>query len=120
MKKPQKIQSFFIESLGCAKNTVDSHSIEKLLSLAGLKPCVDTADADVIIVNTCGFIQPAKEESLEVLQEFALHKRDDQFLIAAGCLSEREKSTIHQLVSGLDAALSTRRWAEILHVINHL
>jgi len=120
MKKSKKIQSFFIESLGCAKNTVDSHSIEKLLSSAGMKPCEHHEDADVIIVNTCGFIQPAKEESLEVLQDFASHKRDDQFLIAAGCMSEREQASIHKMVAGLDAALSTRRWAEVLHVINHL
>ena len=77
-------------------------------------------DSDVIIVNTCGFIQPAKAESIQVLQEFSEKKRKDQFLVAAGCMSEREKAHLKELVNGLDAAISTRRWGEIIKVIRHL
>jgi ribosomal protein S12 methylthiotransferase len=120
MAKEKKIASFFIESLGCAKNTVDSHSMEKILSAAGLSGTKDPAEADVIIVNTCGFIQPAKAESIRVLSEFAESKKKGQYLIAAGCMSEREKAHINEIVEGLDAALSTRRWSEVLQVIRHL
>ena len=88
--------------------------------MAGLRGTNNPAESDVIIVNTCGFIQPAKEESVQVLKGFAKSKRKDQYLIAAGCMSEREKSHIGEMVEGLDAAVSTRRWSEILKVIQHL
>jgi ribosomal protein S12 methylthiotransferase len=114
------IISFYIESLGCAKNTVDSHAMEKILIASGYKRSADPEDSDVIIVNTCGFINPAREESIQVLQEFSNNKRDNQFLIAAGCMSEREKTHLDGLVSGLDAAISTRRWGEIAKVLNNL
>jgi ribosomal protein S12 methylthiotransferase len=120
MSAAKKIKSFYIESLGCAKNTVDSHSMERILKSSGFQPSMNPEDSDVIIVNTCGFIQPAKAESIQVLQEFSDKKRKDQFLIAAGCMSEREKIHLKELVNGLDAAISTRRWREITKVIRHL
>ncbi len=120
MSAEKKIKSFYIESLGCAKNTVDSHSMERILKSYGFQPCMNPEDSDVIIVNTCGFIQPAKAESIQVLQEFSEKKRKNQFLIAAGCMSEREKSHLKEIVNGLDAAISTRRWGEIIKVIRHL
>jgi ribosomal protein S12 methylthiotransferase len=120
MAAAKKIRSFYIESLGCAKNTVDSHSMERILKSYGFQPSMNPEDSDVIIVNTCGFIQPAKAESIQVLQEFSEKKRKDQFLIAAGCMSEREKTHLKELVDGLDAAISTRRWVEIIKVIRHL
>ena len=120
MSAVKKIKSFYIESLGCAKNTVDSHSMERILKSYGFQPSMNPEDSDVIIVNTCGFIQPAKAESILVLQEFSEKKRKDQFLVAAGCMSEREKTHLKELVNGLDAAISTRRWGEIIKVIRHL
>jgi len=108
---------FYIESLGCAKNSVDSRSMAELLVLSGMKETNDPELAEVIIVNTCGFIQPAREESLEVLNEFASAKKKGQVLIAAGCLSEREKGQLLSEVDGLDAALGTRRWADIGRVV---
>ena len=120
MSKSNKIKSFYIESLGCAKNTVDSHSMEKVLKSSGFQPSMDPEDSDVIIVNTCGFIQPAKAESIQTLREYSEKKREGQFLIAAGCMSEREKTNLKEIVSGLDAAISTRRWGEIIKVIRHL
>ena len=120
MPATNKIKSFYIESLGCAKNTVDSHSMERILVSSGFHSSMNPEDSDVIIVNTCGFIQPAKAESIQVLQEFSEKKRKGQFLIAAGCMSEREKTHLKELVNGLDAAISTRRWGEITKVIRHL
>jgi ribosomal protein S12 methylthiotransferase len=120
MSRNNEIKSFYIESLGCAKNTVDSHSMEKVLKSSGLQPSMNPEDSDVIIVNTCGFIQPAKMESIQILLEYSEKKRKGQFLIAAGCMSEREKTHLKEIVSGLDAAISTRRWGEIIKVIRHL
>ena len=81
--------SFYTVSLGCAKNTVDSESMGQLLENSGYH-AVDTAErAEVLVVNTCGFIAPARDESYKVLQELAAEKRKGQVLIAAGCLTQR-------------------------------
>ncbi len=114
------IKTFYIESLGCAKNSVDSRSMAELLDMAGYEEHSKALDSDLIIVNTCGFIQPAREESLQVLRDFAREKRPGQFLIAAGCLGEREKQQLAAQVDGLDAVLGTRRWADIVSVVEKL
>jgi len=114
------IETFYIESLGCPKNSVDSRSIAELLMAAGKKEVEDPQQADLILVNTCGFIQPAVDESLSVLNEFAGSKRADQILIAAGCLSEREKANLFDQVPNLDAAFGTRRWAEVLRLVEDI
>ena len=120
MTKKKSIRTFYIESLGCAKNSVDSRSMAELLDAAGYRESSAPEKSDLIIVNTCGFIQPAREESLRVLKEFAEAKSEGQFLIAAGCLSEREKQQLASEVDGLDALLGTRRWAEIAAVVERL
>lgn len=118
MKKIHE-NSFFIESLGCAKNSVDSRSMAELLMHAGYKESKSPHNAGVLIVNTCGFILPAREESLHVLKEFAASKIKGQLLIAAGCLSEKEKHRLATEITGLDAAFGTRRWADIIQVIDN-
>jgi ribosomal protein S12 methylthiotransferase len=77
-------------------------------------------EADVMIVNTCGFIDTAKRESLDVLQELASSKRKDQVLIAAGCLSQRYGSALAQEVAGLDGVMGTRRWMDIVPFVQKL
>jgi ribosomal protein S12 methylthiotransferase len=77
-------------------------------------------EADVLIVNTCGFINTAKRESLDILQELASSKRDDQLLIAAGCLSQRYGSALAQEVTGLDGVIGTRRWMDIVPFVQKL
>jgi len=113
-------KSYYLASLGCAKNTVDSASIAELLEKEGYRGTEDPAKAGVLIVNTCGFIQAAREESIEVLQELAKGKRADQWLIAAGCLTERNREDISKNVKGVDGFIGTRRWMEILDLIDEL
>jgi ribosomal protein S12 methylthiotransferase len=76
--------------------------------------------ASVLIVNTCGFIGPAKQESLDVLRELAESKRGDQVLIAAGCLTQRYGAEVAQQVPGVDGVLGTRRWMDIVQVVREL
>ena len=113
-------KSYYLASLGCAKNTVDSASMAELLEKEGYHGTEDPAKAGVLIVNTCGFIQAAREESIEVLQELAKGKRDDQWLIAAGCLTERNREDISKNVKGVDGFIGTRRWMDILDLIAEL
>ena len=80
---------FYLLSLGCPKNTVDSEGISRLLQQAGYQAITEPQSAQFLIVNTCGFIDQAREESFAVLKELAERKQPDQLLIAAGCLSQR-------------------------------
>jgi ribosomal protein S12 methylthiotransferase len=107
-------------SLGCAKNSVDSASMAQILAGSGYLSTDQPSQARVLIVNTCGFIGPAKDESYEVLQELAANKRDGQLLIAAGCLTQRYGAEVVRRVPGIDGILGTRRWMDILEVVETL
>jgi ribosomal protein S12 methylthiotransferase len=120
MSKNQAENQFFLVSLGCSKNTVDSQSISTLLVRDGYRNTTDSADASVLIVNTCGFINSAKQESLTVLRELASEKRTDQLLIAAGCLSQRYGEALVQEVPGIDGVLGTRRWMDIVPLVRQI
>lgn len=110
--------TFHLVSLGCAKNTVDSDSMAQLLLRDGYRAVEDPGKASVLIVNTCGFIGPAKEESYRVLGELAEAKKKNQVLIAAGCLTQRYGVEVAQKVPGIDGILGTRRWMDIVQVVH--
>ena len=111
---------YYLESLGCPKNLVDAHGMARLLKGMGHQPVENPTQAQVLIVNTCGFIEDARAESIEELRELAREKRGDQVLIAAGCLSQRWGQALAELVPGIDALLGTLRWAEIGPLIEEL
>jgi ribosomal protein S12 methylthiotransferase len=113
-------KTFHLISLGCAKNTVDSDSMAQLLAGSGYHAVEDPASARVLIVNTCGFIGPAKQESLQVLKELAEDKQPGQILIAAGCLTQRYGQEVVRQVPGVDGILGTRRWMDIVEVVEAL
>jgi ribosomal protein S12 methylthiotransferase len=118
MKLPK--DTYHLVSLGCAKNTVDSDSMAQLLSRDGYRAVEDPTKAKVLIVNTCGFIGPAKQESIDVLRELAAGKRDGQVLIAAGCLTQRYGIEVAKQVPGIDGVLGTRRWMDIVKVVREV
>lgn len=113
-------KTFHLVSLGCAKNTVDSESMAQLLLESGYHSTGQPEKASVLIVNTCGFIGPARQESLQVLSELAANKRKDQTLIAAGCLTQRYGAQVAAEVPGIDGILGTRRWMDIVEVVSKL
>ena len=115
-----KKKTFHLVSLGCAKNTVDSDSMAQLLVREGFTPLTEPGKAEVLIVNTCGFIGPAREESYRVLNELSENKREGQTLIAAGCLTQRYGVEVAKRVPGLDGILGTRRWMDIVQVVGDL
>lgn len=106
-------------TLGCPKNEVDSAGMAGVLRRAGHVLVERPVAADVLVVNTCGFIAPAREESLEVLRELARGKRPGQFLVAAGCMAGRYGGLL-RAVSGVDALLETDRWRQIAHLVSQL
>ena len=115
-----KSKTFHLVSLGCAKNTVDADSMGQLLNRAGFRLEPDPHQAEVLVVNTCGFIESAREESLQVLKKLSASKRAGQMLVAAGCLTQRYGAQVAQQVSGIDGILGTRRWMDIVEVVQKL
>jgi ribosomal protein S12 methylthiotransferase len=112
--------SYYLVSLGCAKNTVDSESMGTLLNRGGYAAVERPNAAELLIVNTCGFIQQAREESLDVLQELADSKKSGQLLIAAGCMPERYRSLLTEKVKGIDGFIGTRNWMDIMDLVEEL
>src|SRR5437764_12539136 len=110
-------RSFHIVSLGCAKNTVDSEAMTQLLLAAGHARAVSPAEADVVVVNTCGFIESAKQESVDTLLQLGDAKRADQKLIATGCLVERYPTELRDELPTIDAFLGARNWAALPEVV---
>lgn len=90
----------------------------QLLLQDGYNAVDDPSKAAVLIVNTCGFIGSAKDESYRVLGELAQGKKKNQVLVAAGCLTQRYGVEVAKRVPGIDGILGTRRWMDIVQVVN--
>jgi ribosomal protein S12 methylthiotransferase len=110
---PQKVG--FV-SLGCPKNLVDSEVMMGLLARAGAELSPRAEDADVIVVNTCSFIDSAQQESVDTILEMAAHKTSGRAkkLIVAGCLVERYRDEIRKRIPEVDAVVGTGELQNIL------
>lgn len=106
-------------SLGCAKNQTDAETMLAILHDDGYSIVNDPEIADIIIVNTCGFIDSAKQESINAILEMAEYKTDGQckLLIATGCLAERYSKDIADELPEVDAILGTGDYDKIAEVI---
>lgn len=96
-------------SLGCPKNLVDSEVMMGVLARAGHEITPRAYDADVLVVNTCSFIEPARKESVDAILEMAEYKKSGraQKLIVAGCLAERYREEIREQIPEVDAVIGT-------------
>lgn len=103
-------------SLGCPKNLVDSEVMMGLLNSAGAEITTDSETADVLVVNTCSFIESAKQESVDTILEMAQYKTTGkaQKLIVAGCLVERYRDEIQKNIPEVDAVVGTGELESIL------
>jgi ribosomal protein S12 methylthiotransferase len=106
-------------SLGCPKNLVDSEVMLGLAQQAGHELTRDAGDADVLVVNTCAFIDRAKQESIDTILEMAQHKKDGacRRLIVTGCLAERYRDELQKAIPEIDAVLGTGEVPEIVNAI---
>ncbi len=108
-----------IVSLGCPKNLVDSEIMLGLLSKANYEIVNDKSLANILIVNTCGFIESAQQESINTILEMAEEKkRNCEILIVTGCMAERYKELILEQIPEVDAILGTGNYEEIAETIN--
>ena len=107
-------------SLGCPKNLVDGEVMLGLARDAGHEITADAASADVIVVNTCAFIDTAKEESIEAILEMAGRKREGSCkrLVVTGCLAERYREQLRAEIPEIDVVLGTGEVPEITRAID--
>ena len=103
-------------SLGCPKNLVDSEVMLGLAQQAGHQLTRDASDADVLVVNTCAFIDQARQESIDAILEMAEHKKTGkcQTLVVTGCMAERYRDELRAEIPEIDAVLGTGEVPEIV------
>ena len=109
-------------SLGCAKNLVDSERMLHLLRQGGYELTVEPGDADIAIVNTCGFIQAAKEEAIETILELVQLKAEGtlKHIIITGCLTERYKDEAAELFPEVDAVVGIGDEKDIVAILDRI
>ncbi|MBE7039316.1 MAG: 30S ribosomal protein S12 methylthiotransferase RimO [Ruminococcaceae bacterium] len=106
-------------SLGCAKNLTDAEIMAGILASKGHELCSQTQDAEVVIVNTCGFIDSAKEESISAILEMAqLKEQNCKLLIVTGCLAQRYSEEFLENFPEVDAVVGTGSYTEIAEIID--
>src|ERR1700691_1263925 len=103
-------------SLGCPKNLVDSEVMMGILARSGYEITPRAGEADVLVVNTCSFIAPAQQESVQSILEMAEYKKFGraQKLIVAGCMVERYRDEIREQIPEVDAVIGTGEIEKIL------
>lgn len=111
-----------LESLGCSKNLVDAEIMMGILNEKGYRLTGDFEEADVIIVNTCGFIESAKQESIDTILEFADLKQTGnlKLLIVTGCLAQRYADELKEEIPEIDAIVGTGSYQNIDEIIAEL
>ncbi len=111
-----------LTSLGCSKNLIDSEQMLGLLEQAGYEIVENEEDAEIIVVNTCTFIESAKMESIECILELAQYKEAGscKYLVVAGCLAQRYKEQVLREIPEVDAVIGTNEYQEIVSVLEQL
>lgn len=105
-------------SLGCAKNRVDSENMLGMLREKGFEIVSDPAEADVLFVNTCGFIESAKEESIEAIFEMARYKKlGNKRLFVTGCLAQRYPDALMSEIPEIDGLLGVADYARLFEMM---
>jgi ribosomal protein S12 methylthiotransferase len=93
---------FYVETLGCPKNQVDSDKLIGTLLADGMRPTDDAADADLVVVNTCAFIEDARQESIDTILGLEQQKRDGARLVVTGCMAERYGAELAEALPEVD------------------
>ncbi len=110
-------------SLGCSKNLVDAEEMMGILEDSGFEIVGDEADADIMIVNTCAFIDDAKQESIDCIMDHIEYKKKnpERILVVTGCLSQRYKEEVVKEIPEIDILVGTNEYDKIAEILkNHL
>ncbi len=112
--------SLWLTTLGCAKNQVDSEKVTTMLSEAGYVWADSPETADVVMVNTCAFIEEARAESVDTILDLEDRKRDDARSIVIGCMAQRFGTEVSSALPEVDAVLGIDRYGELVGVLDDL
>ncbi len=121
--RSQTTRKIALVSLGCAKNLVDSECMSQILSEHGHELVTDLSMAEVLVVNTCGFIESAKQEAIETILNLADYKKPAgmaDFLIVTGCLAERYRRVLKSQLPEIDAVLGVSEYGQIARAVDDL
>lgn len=110
----------YFETLGCPKNFYDTENAKGILEDAGFEICDDPETADFVVVNTCGFINDAKTESIERIFDMASAKRDDAKLVVSGCLSKRYSEELFEEMPEADAFVGVNEYEKLPELLRRL
>jgi ribosomal protein S12 methylthiotransferase len=110
----------WLTTLGCAKNEVDSEKLVSRLEDAGYAAAGSPEEADVVMVNTCAFIEAARRESVDVILEAAGRKRGEAALIVLGCMAQRYESELAAALPEADAVIGLERYGELVDRLDRL
>lgn len=110
----------WLTTLGCAKNQVDSDKVEAMLAGAGYARAADPESADVVMVNTCAFIEDARRESVETILEAQETKRPDARTVVIGCMAQRFGVEVEEALPEVDAVLGLDRYGELVPTLDRL
>ncbi len=115
-------KSVYVVTLGCSKNEVDSELMQSILNKDKYYIAEDIEDANIIIVNTCGFIEAAKEESIETIWEMAKYKEEGncEYLLLAGCLAQRYSKELIDEIEDVDAIIGTGNIKELNSILDSI
>ena len=114
MTQPTEAPTVWLTTLGCAKNEVDSDKILGMLAAAGYATAQAPGSADVVMVNTCAFIEAARQESIDTILDLADHKREDASLVVVGCMAQRYESELAEALPEADAIIGLDRYPELI------
>ena len=112
--------SVWLTTLGCSKNQVDSDKISSVLGEAGYVDADDPSVADIVMVNTCGFIEAARRESVETILELAREKSDDARLVVMGCMAQRYEHELVEALPEADAVIGLDRYPDLISELDRL
>ncbi|MEX2419891.1 MAG: MiaB/RimO family radical SAM methylthiotransferase, partial [Acidimicrobiia bacterium] len=112
--------SVWLTTLGCAKNQVDSDKLEARLGEFGYAVAESPETADVVMVNTCAFIEAARRESIDTILEHADRKRSDASLVVLGCMAQRYQAELAESLPEADAVLGMERYGELIADLDRL
>jgi ribosomal protein S12 methylthiotransferase len=110
----------WLTTLGCSKNQVDSDKITAVLGESGYDYAVDPESADVVMVNTCAFIEDARRESIDTILGLAETKRDDAKLVVMGCMAQRYEQELIEALPEADAVIGLDRYPELVDELDSL
>ncbi len=110
----------WLTTLGCSKNQVDSDKVEAMLGEAGYAQAASPEAADVVMVNTCAFIEAARQESVDTILEMADTKRGDARLVVMGCMAQRYETELRDALPEADAVIGLERYGELVPHLDRL